>query len=190
MASALPLVVYFLVPVCSIALTPRTQRRAGFAWAGVYWVSGAILHLALPLLTGVARWESDLLDLTTMRSVSYVPETIAALLWFQTGVAITIGMLVAAVLARGSGTAVVILVGAVAPLALEAAADWRWFSYWCRTMLAFLVTWPDSPEWLGPITSSMVVGVSYLLPPAVAGVLSATVALWSTRWRRGRRTRA
>jgi hypothetical protein len=179
--------VFYVMPACALLLSSRESRRAGVRWAAVYWLSGATCHLVLPVATGVALWASDILDMSTLRSVSYFWETVGGLVFFQTGFAVSIGILIAVGMARGFSSAVVVVAAGLSSLLLQALVIWDWFLLWCSTILAHIATWPHPPEYLEPLQVALRVGASYFVPPLVAGLCSSGIAVWSARGR-GRRT--
>lgn len=179
----MPSGVYYGLALLLVALASKRDRILGLWWAGVYWVAEAACLLAMPLVSGVARWESDIIDPATFRSVGYVETTATALVVFHTAVAISSGTIIAIVMSRGVRAAWLLVAGALIPLGLEAAAEWRWALEWCGTIVLHLATRPEPPQWLIPFRVAVIVGVSHLMPPLLAGLCGTTVTLWRTRWR-------
>jgi hypothetical protein len=124
-----------------------------------------------------------------MRSTGYLPETVVGLVVFQTGIAVATGVIIAAAVARAYPARVILGVGLVTPLVLEAAASWYWFSEWLGTLCVHVATWPEPPRWVLPLRTAAIVGVSYLLPPVLAGLCSALGGVWWMQNERGRRTK-
>jgi hypothetical protein len=169
------------VPVLALAVIPlgvfvastRSTKRVAWRVGLTYLLLLLFISLALPQATGVARWESDVLD-HHFRPSHYAEFVLVGVFLGRSLFALGMGVALA-VTARQRPWALP-AVACILPVAAEAATLLEWLPSWYGSLFVSIVTYPQVPEWVGPPEQAVVVGISYFGPPILAGAVTAIAA--------------
>ena len=162
----IPLTTLFILPLLLWAFATPSLRRNSRLPAVVYLLSLLVVSLALPQLTRVARFESDVGIFEPFSERAYVTDTVVEVLLLRSVSALLIGWMVGRNLRRH--VVVRMLMAGGAAVLVEISTLLHWLPGWLAAV--FLAATSDPrPEWVTPLAVTLPVGVAYLCPPLLAG---------------------